>query len=191
MKMIRTITVYCGSSDHTRAEFIEAAYQTGKMIARRGHRLAYGAGKTGLMGALADGALQAGGEVVGVIPEFFNQPSLVHNRLSKLVIVETMHQRKAALAEMGDAFIVLPGGLGTFDEFFEILTWSQIGLHHKPIGLLNVHHYFHPFFALIQNAQAEGLVGQDVQRLFVHSDQPEGLLKALHEFQRLYGENGE
>jgi uncharacterized protein (TIGR00730 family) len=185
--MIRTITVYCGSSDRIPVDLYDAALQMGRAIAKNGYRLAYGAGKTGLMGALADGALQAGGEVVGVIPKFFNTPRLVHTQLSSLQVVSSMHQRKAALAEMGDAFIALPGGLGTFDEFFEILTWAQIGLHRKPIGVLNVRGYFEPFFEMIHRARSEGLIYSEHQSLYVYADQPEELLDKLIQFQNPKG----
>jgi uncharacterized protein (TIGR00730 family) len=181
--MIRTITAYCGSSDRIHPDFINAAYQMGAAIAQHGFRLAYGAGKTGLMGALADGALQSGGEVVGIVPGLLNKPQLVHSQITTLQVVDSMHQRKAALAEIGDAFIALPGGLGTFDEFFEILVWSQIGLHRKPIGLLNTRAFFQPFFELIEHAAIEGMLYKEHQDLFVCADLPDALINKLIQFQ--------
>lgn len=178
--MIGAVTVYCGSSDRVHPDFLEAARQMGVAIARRGLRLVYGAGSTGLMGALADGALQASGTVVGVIPAMFNTPQLAHSRLTELVVVETMHQRKVRFIEMADAFIALPGGFGTFEELFETLTWSQIGLHHKPVGLLNVRGYFDPLFALIDHAEFEGMIYAEHQDLFLHADNPELLLDLLN-----------
>lgn len=131
------------------------------------------------MGALADSALSMGGEVVGVIPEIFNQPHLMHNKLSHLEIVETMHERKAKLADMSDAFIAVPGGFGTFDELFEILTWAQIGLHQKPVGLLNALNYFDPLLALIDYARREGFLYDEHCQLLTVREQPDDLLDAL------------
>ncbi len=176
---MHTICVYCGSSDRMRPEYIEAARQMGQTLAERGLRLVYGAGSTGLMGAVADGILAAGGEAIGIIPEMFNTPQLAHTRLTRLEIVGTMHQRKARLAELADAFIALPGGYGTFEEFFEILTWAQIGLHRKPVGLLNTNHYFDPLLAMVAHAQREGFIYDEHRALFVHADQPGALLDVL------------
>jgi uncharacterized protein (TIGR00730 family) len=181
--MIGAITVYCGSSDRARPEYLEAAWQMGAAIARRGLRLVYGAGSTGLMGSLADGALQAGGRVVGVIPAMFNKSSLAHDRLSELVVVDTMHQRKVHFVKMADAFIALPGGFGTYEELFETLTWAQIGLHRKPIGILNARCYFDALFALIDHAKAEGMIYAEHQDLLVHAETPESLLDLLSVYQ--------
>ena len=180
---MKTICVYCGSSDKMRPSYLQAAYQMGEAIARRGLTLAYGAGCTGMMGAVADGALQAGGEVVGVIPAMFANPVLMHNGLTRLEIVDTMHTRKARLVDISDAFIALPGGYGTFEELFEVLTWAQIGLHRKPVGLLNAEHYFDPLLAAIEHARAEGFMYAEHCSLFTHAEQPEALLQALENFQ--------
>ncbi len=177
--MIQTVCVYCGSSDRVGVQYLEAARQMGATLAQRGLRLVYGAGKTGLMGAVADGALQAGGEVTGVITTQFNTPALVHASLTFLEVADTMHQRKARLAQIADAFIALPGGYGTFDELFEILTWAQIGLHSKPIGLLNTQCYFDPLLALIAHAEKEGMIYTEHQNLFVQAAEPGPLLDAL------------
>jgi len=176
---MKTICVYCGSADHLHAEYLQAAQETGAAIARRGLELWYGAGSTGLMGAVADGALAAGGKVVGVIPGYFNTPALCHAGLTQLEVVDTIHQRKARLAEMSDAFIALPGGYGTFEELFEILTWAQIGLHNKPIGLLNVRQYYDPLLALVENARREGFIYAEHRMLFSQAESPELLLDAL------------
>jgi uncharacterized protein (TIGR00730 family) len=160
-------------------DYLAAARQIGAAIAQRGLQLYYGAGSTGLMGAVADGALQAGGQVIGVIPEYFHTPQLAHTGLSRLEVVENMHQRKARLAELSDAFIALPGGYGTLEEFFEILTWAQIGLHKKPIGLLNTRQYFDPLLAMVEHAHSEGFIYDEHLALFVWNDQPEMLLDAL------------
>jgi len=184
---IRAVTVYCGSSDRVHPEFLAAARQMGAAIASRGMRLIYGAGSTGLMGALADGALEAQGVVIGVIPSIFNTPQLAHPGLSEIQVVETMHQRKSRFTELADAFIALPGGFGTFEELFEVLTWSQVGLHHKPVGLLNTRSYFDPLFALIDHAENEGMIYAEHQSLFVHAGDPDPLLDRLQDHRRPSG----
>ena len=176
---MKTICVYCGSSDKMRPSYLEAAYAMGQAIARRGLTLAYGAGCTGMMGAVADGALQAGGEVVGVIPKMFANPVLMHTGLTRLEVVDTMHTRKARLVDISDAFIALPGGYGTFEELFEVLTWAQIGLHTKPVGLLNAEAYFDPLLAAIEHARREGFMYEQHRGLFTHASQPEALLDKL------------
>jgi len=181
--MLKSICIYCGSSDKIHPSYLDAARQMGKAIAHRGIVLWYGAGGTGLMGAVADGALQSGGQVIGVMPALFYTPSLAHFNLTRLEVVETMHQRKARLADQADAFIALPGGYGTFEEFFEILTWAQIGLHSKPVGLLNTNGYFDPLLAMIDKAQQEGFIYGEHRLLFGYADQPEALLDALSNHQ--------
>jgi len=180
---MKSICVYCGSADDLRSEYLEAARQMGAAIARSNLELWYGAGSTGLMGAVADGALQAGGRVVGVIPELFNTPRLAHMGLTRLEVVASMHERKDRLAQAADAFVALPGGYGTFEELFEILTWSQIGLHQKPVGLLNVLGYFDPLLAMVEHARREGFIYAEHRALLIHSDQPEALLEAVTRYQ--------
>jgi uncharacterized protein (TIGR00730 family) len=155
----------------------------GAAVARRGWQLWYGAGSTGLMGAVADAALEAGGEVIGVIPEMFNTPKLAHTGLTRLEVVESMHVRKHRLAQQADAFVALPGGFGTWEEFFEILTWSQIGLHRKPVGLLNVRNYYDPMLKMVENAHREGFIYDEHRALFAALSDPEALLDALEAFQ--------
>lgn len=176
---MKTICVYCGSADHLHPDYLHSAKATGEEIARRGLQLVYGAGSTGLMGAVADGVLDAGGEAIGVIPTLFNTPTLAHNRLTHLEVVPTIHERKARMIELADAFIALPGGYGTFEELFEVLTWAQIGLHKKPIGLLNIRNYYTPFLALVDQAREEGFIYAEHQALFVCRDDPATLLNAL------------
>jgi uncharacterized protein (TIGR00730 family) len=180
---VNVICVYCGSSDKLHPDYLEAARQTGILIAQRGLTLVYGAGCTGLMGALADGALQAGGVVIGVIPAIFNTHQLAHQNLTTLEVVDTIHQRKARLAELADAFIALPGGFGTLDEFFEILTWAQIGLHSKPVGLLNTHQYYNSLLAFIDQAQREGFIYDEHRSLLSCAEQPGELLDSLMAYQ--------
>jgi len=179
---MKTICVYCGSSDKVDQAYLNAAYETGTVIARKGMTLVYGAGKTGLMGAVADGALHSGGQVVGVMPRQFYTPVLAHNSLSRVEVVDNMHERKARMAKLSDAFLTLPGGYGTFEEFFEVLTWAQIGLHRKPIGLLNVLGYFDPLLTLIQHARKNGFIYEEHTDLFVYAAHPEALLQAMQDY---------
>ena len=179
---MKTVCVYCGSSDKMREAYLQVARQMGIAIARRGLILSYGAGCTGMMGAVADGALKAGGEVIGVIPGMFATPTLMHNGLSRLEIVDGMHARKQRLVDISDAFIALPGGYGTFEVLFEILTWSQIGLHTKPVGILNALGYFNPLLSAIEHARKEGFMYTEHYSLFVVSEQPEELLDMLEAF---------
>jgi uncharacterized protein (TIGR00730 family) len=176
---MNSICVYCGSSDKINPAYLEGAAQMGRAIARRGLQLWYGAGSTGLMGAVANGALEAGGEVIGVIPALFHTPQLAHTGLSRLEVVDSMHQRKERLAKQAEAFIALPGGFGTFEELFEILTWAQIGLHQKPVGLLNTLHYYDALVNMVDYARKEGFIYDEHRALFVCEPDPEQLLDKL------------
>jgi uncharacterized protein (TIGR00730 family) len=179
--------VYCGSADGVRPEYYAAAFQTGQEIARLGLELVYGAGKTGLMGAVADGALQAGGQVTGVIPASLNTPQLTHAGLTRLEAVETIHQRKARMAALADAFIALPGGYGTFEELFEMLTWAQIGLHQKPIGLLNALGYFDPLIELVHHALREGFIYAEHRTMLLNAPDAPGLIALLRQYRPPHG----
>ncbi len=148
----------------------------GWALAGRGLTLVFGGGRTGMMGALADAALAAGGQVIGVIPEQFNNPTLAHAGLSELQVVGSMHVRKARMVELADAFVALPGGFGTLEELFEILTWAQIGLHDRPVGLLNAEGYFGPLLAQIERARGEGFIYDEHRSLLVCEADPESLL---------------
>lgn len=176
---MKSIAVYCGSSDEVAPLYIEAARNIGEVIARRGLQLVFGGGGTGLMGAVADAVLDAGGEVIGVLPNRFNKPELAHGRLTRLELVEGMHPRKARMAELADAFVALPGGLGTMEEFFEALTWAQLGLHSKPVGLLNVNGYFDYLLKFLEHANHEGFTFWEHQKLYRAAEKPEELLDAL------------
>jgi len=183
-KKIKTICIYCGSADGLKKEFYQAAYQTGKLLADHGIDVVYGAGKTGLMGAVADGTLEAGGKVIGIVPKNLNEPQLIHTNLTKLIVVEDIQLRKAKMSEMADAFIALPGGYGTFDELFETLTWAQIGLHKKPIGLLNTLLYYNPLLSLIDHALKEKFIYDEHKVLLVSDEDPKNLLEKLTNFKR-------
>lgn len=161
---------------------MDAAFQLGVELADRGVQVVYGGGGTGLMGAVAEGALSRGGHVTGVIPRVFHTPALAHERLSTLTIVETMHERKALMISLAEGFIALPGGLGTMEELFEVLTWAQIGLHRKPIGILNTAGYFRPFLDLIDRAGQEGFLYPEHRELFVEAQAPFELLERMASF---------
>ena len=176
---LKNICVYCGSSDDVDARYYAAARRLGAALAARGYTLVYGGGSTGLMGAVADAALEAGGEAIGVIPEVFYTPQLAHTALTRLEIVPDMHARKARMIALADAFIAMPGGYGTWEEVFEALTWAQIGLHTKPIGFYNVHGYYTPLLQFIRHAREEGFLFAEHEALFVHADDPVTLLTAL------------
>ncbi|NJD60046.1 MAG: TIGR00730 family Rossman fold protein [Anaerolineales bacterium] len=179
---MQSVCVYCGSSDKMGEAYLRSAREMGIAIAKRAMTLVYGAGSTGMMGAVADGALGAGGEVIGVIPGMFATPTLMHNGLSRLEIVDNMHVRKQRMADISDGFIALPGGYGTFEELFEILTWAQIGLHRKPIGMLNTQNYFEPLLETIKHASVEGFLYVEHSSLFVVADQPEALLDLMCQY---------
>lgn len=180
---IKTVCVYCGSADGLSDAYVSAAFLMGQELANAGLRLIYGAGKTGLMGAVAEGVLQSGGEVTGVVPTYLNTPPLVHAGLTQLEVVDTIHLRKARMMELADAIIALPGGYGTFEELFEALTWAQIGLHHKPIGLLNTQHYFDPLIALCQHALKEGFIYDEHHAMLLQADTPRELLRQIRQFE--------
>jgi uncharacterized protein (TIGR00730 family) len=168
---IEAVCVFCGSSKGNGPVYQESARRLGVELARRGLELVYGAGDVGLMGVLADAALEAGGRVFGVIPQSLVEREVAHRGLTELHVVETMHQRKALMADRADAFVALPGGFGTLDELFEILTWAQLGIHRKPVGLLNVNRFFDPLLAWVMHARDEGFIKQKhVELLKVATD---------------------
>jgi len=178
----KSICVYCGSADGLADGYLAAARELGQILADRAIELVYGAGKTGLMGAVADGVLNAGGKVIGVVSENLNQPQLMHTGLTRLEVVADIHQRKARMSQLAEAFIALPGGYGTLDELFETLTWAQIGLHTKPVGLLNINGYFSPLLAMIERARNEKFIYDEHRDLLVSSDRPLDLLDLLENF---------
>lgn len=176
---MKTICVYCGCSDKINPSFFSAAEELGKLLALRSIELVYGAGKTGLMGTLADGVLNNGGKVHGVLPENLNQPQLIHAGLSSVEVVDDIQLRKSRMAERSDAFIALPGGFGTLDEFLEVITWAQLGLHQKPIGLLNSNGYYDPLLKMFENALTYGFIYPEHLNLIEHSSNPAELLSML------------
>lgn len=155
---VRNICVFCGSRFGARPEYLDGAHALGEAIGSRGLRLVYGGTSIGLMGALADAAISKGGQVIGVLPKGLADREIAHLHLTELRVVGSMHERKATMEQLSDAFIAMPGGFGTWDELFEIITWAQLGIHAKPMGVLNVAGYFDPMLAMIRHAAEEGFI---------------------------------
>jgi uncharacterized protein (TIGR00730 family) len=176
---MRRLCVFCGSQVGKQPIYAENARRLGSLLTQHAIALVYGAGNIGLMGVLADAVLQAEGEVIGVIPKALVEKEVAHAQLTELHVVDTMHQRKALMADRADGFAALPGGYGTADELFEILTWAQLGLHAKPIGLLNVAGYFDPLLGWLERMVQEGFLKPKHFRLLQVADQAEQLLNML------------
>ncbi|MCX7420355.1 MAG: TIGR00730 family Rossman fold protein [Planctomycetia bacterium] len=175
----RRICVFCGSKSGTNDRYRIAAMEMGRLLVQSGVELVYGGGSVGLMGVVADAVLDAGGTVIGVIPEALATEELLHPRVSDMRVVPTMHARKALMADLSDAFIALPGGFGTFEEFFEVVTWSQLRFHHKLTGLLNVDGFYDPLVLLVDHAVQEGFIKPKHRELLVVEEQSEVLLQRL------------
>jgi uncharacterized protein (TIGR00730 family) len=176
---MESICVFCGSSDAVSPDYLAAARRMGRVLANRGLRLIYGGGRTGLMGAVAEGALEGGGEVIGVIIPSMNTPALAYKNLTRMDVVADMHARKARMHALADGYIALPGGFGTFDELFETITWAQTGAHEKPVGLLNVKNYYAPLLAALDHAVREGFVFREHLEALACESDPERLLDAM------------
>jgi uncharacterized protein (TIGR00730 family) len=174
--MLNSVCVFCGSAPGDDPRFVAAARDTGALLARRGLALVYGGGHIGMMGALADGALAAGGRVTGVIPQQLMRPEVAHRGLSELIVVASMHERKRLMADRADCFLVLPGGYGTMDETFEMVTWLQLGLQRKPLALVNVGGYFDPLLHWVRRAVECGFVHRGHARLLPAADTAEAAL---------------
>ena len=185
LSSLRYVCVFCGSSRGNKPAYLEAAEDVGRELARRGLGLVYGGGNVGLMGALADATLAAGGHVTGVIPEALMAKEVGHRGLPDLHVVKTMHERKALMTELSDGFIALPGGFGTFEEFFEVLTWSQLGLHAKPCGVLNIAGFFDPLLELLNHSVREGFVRPAHRELVLVDTDTNRLLERMTAFQPL------
>ena len=176
-----SVAVYCGSRTGSQPEFAQVADEVGRWIGRHGGQLVYGGGRNGLMGILADACLEAGGQVVGVIPKTMVEREWAHSGCTELIITDTMHERKRIMAERCDAFLALPGGIGTFEEFFEAWTWRQLGFHDKPVGLLNVAGYYDALLQFLKHSVSSQFMGDAQMGLIRAGSHPVALLKELIE----------
>lgn len=182
---MKRLSVFCASSLGNDTIFQDYAYEVGKTLAKQNIAVVYGGASVGLMGAVADGALENGGEVIGVFPTFMNDKEIAHQELTELIKVETMHERKKIMNDLSDGVMVLPGGFGTLDECFEMLTWGQLGLHQKPMGLLNVNGYFDSLLQFIQHTVDCGLLKESNQKMLLVSDSITDLLQQMKEYKAL------
>jgi len=176
------VCVFCGSNPGAHDDYADAARELAAALVRDGSSLVYGGGSVGLMGILADEVLRLGGRVTGVIPRTLWEREVGHRSLTELHIVETMHQRKRLMADLSDAFIALPGGLGTLEEIFEIWTWAQLGMHEKPVGFLDVRGYYAPLMTFLDGAVEERFVREEIRRIAIVESQPEALLRRFTEY---------
>ncbi len=180
--MIRRLCVFCGSSTGNKPIYAEAARHMGAAMASQGIELIYGGGRVGLMGAIADEVLARGGKVTGIIPKFLADREVAHTGLTELVLVHSMHERKAMMAEMSDGFVAMPGGVGTFEEFIEIMTWSLLGLHGKPCAVLNTDNYYDGMLQLFSHASAEGFLADRHKAMVLEDNDPVRLVKRLQDY---------
>lgn len=182
--VLKSVCVFCGSRMGNNPAYAEVAASVGRLLAGQGRTVVYGGGHVGLMGALADGALVAGGTVIGVIPRSLQERELGHSGVTELHVVETIHERKALMAERAEAFIALPGGLGTYEEIFETATWSLLGIHNKPLGFLNVNGFYDLMEQQLDLATQEGFLLPEERELVLFDDDAERLLQRLDDFER-------
>lgn len=180
---VRSVCVFCGASTGVNPAYREAAIALGQTIAQRGLTLVYGGGAVGLMGIVADAAMAAGGEVIGIIPEALKNAEVGHTGLTRLEVVDGMHARKARMAELSDAFVALPGGLGTLEELFEVWTWGQLGYHAKPLGLLDVNGFYSKLGSFLDHVVEQGFVRPQHRAMLQLADSPNELLAAMDNFQ--------
>ncbi|ROL77484.1 TIGR00730 family Rossman fold protein [Pseudomonas vranovensis] len=180
---VRSVCVFCGASTGVNPAYREAAIALGQAIAARGLTLVYGGGAVGLMGIVADAAMAAGGEVIGIIPEALKNAEIGHTGLTRLEVVDGMHARKARMAELSDAFVALPGGLGTLEELFEVWTWGQLGYHAKPLGLLDVNGFYSKLGSFLDHVVQEGFVRPQHRAMLQLADSPAELLEAMDRFE--------
>ena len=180
---MKSITVFCGSSFGSEEIYKEQAYLVGKTLAKENIRLIYGGANVGLMGTVADGTIQNGGKAIGVLPHFLQSKEIAHTNLTELILVETMHERKTKMNELSDGVIVLPGGYGTLEEFFEMITWAQLGLHKKPIAILNIDGFYNDLIKLVQTMVDKGFLKQVNQEMLLVSDSIDELLEKMKNYQ--------
>jgi len=179
---MRSVAVYCGSNPGSRPVYAETAARVGRMLAESGTAVVFGGGKVGLMGTVADAALAAGGEVIGVIPDQLVQLEVAHTGVTRLEVVSTMHERKRRMFDLSDGFIALPGGFGTLDEMFEMLTWRQLGIGDKPCAFLDVQGFFEPLVAMMDRMVGERFLHADQRRDLWHGDDPESMLRWMRDY---------
>ncbi|MCJ8008670.1 TIGR00730 family Rossman fold protein [Lederbergia wuyishanensis] len=180
---MKNIAVFCGSSNGVSEAYIKGAKRLGKELAKRNIALVYGGASVGVMGAVADSVLEEGGNVIGVMPSFLEKREISHKNLTQLIVVDSMHERKAKMAELADGFIAMPGGPGTLEEFFEIFTWAQLGLHQKPCGLLNINHYFDPLITLFNHMTDEQFLHEKYRSMALVDVEPQGLLDQFNTYE--------
>lgn len=180
---MKSITVYCGANKGFHPAYEEAAKELGTYLAENGYTMIFGGGSVGLMGVTATAALEAGGKVIGVIPHFLDAMEVGHKELTEMHLVDTMHTRKAKMEELSDAFITMPGGYGSMDEIFEILTWAQLGLHKKPVGILNIRGYYDLLIKQLDHMVEEGFLRKENRELIVVGDDIPSLFEAMHHYE--------
>lgn len=179
---MKRVTVYCASSSGKDPQFKETAIQLGAELAKQKIQLVYGGAKVGLMGAVADGIINNGGQAIGVLPHFLAEKELAHESLTEMILVDTMHERKAKMAELCDGIITLPGGFGTMEELFEMLTWAQLGLHHKPIAILNVGGYYDALLTFVETMIKSGLLKEEYRKMLLVSDNITDILEQMKNY---------
>ncbi|MCK0147740.1 TIGR00730 family Rossman fold protein [Arenibacter sp. F26102] len=182
---MKSVVVFCGSSEGNDPEIVECAYELGARLANEGMTLVYGAAKIGIMGKLAQGALDHQGEVIGVIPDFLKLKEVFHSGLTQLIITKNMHKRKLRMHDLSDGIITLPGGFGTMEELFEMITWAQLGLHQKPIGLLNVNGFYDELLAMLRTMVRKGFLKQEYYDMLLIDNSIDGLLDKMKNYQPL------
>jgi uncharacterized protein (TIGR00730 family) len=182
---MKSVAVYCGSSSGNQEMYVQQAQEMGRELARRGLTLVYGGGCVGLMGVIADAVLAEGGKVIGVIPGFLADKELAHKGCTELHVVETMHQRKLLMADLADGFVAMPGGFGTLEELFEVLTWGQLGLHGKPVGLLNTLGFYDALLALLDHMSGEAFLRTENRDQVLQNASAAALLDAMEQYQPL------
>ncbi len=185
---MKRVCVFCGSSAGTAAEYTRDARRLGALLTERNLGLVYGGGKVGLMGQLAQAVMERGGDVVGVIPRWLLEKEVALTTITDLRVVETMHERKTLMAELADGFVALPGGIGTLEEFFEVWTWGQLGLHQKPCGLLNVRGYYTGLMGFLDHMEVEHFIPKVHRRMVLVEDDPERLLERMEQYRAPVGD---
>lgn len=180
---MKRLAVFCGSSDGASDTYKKGAIQLGKELANRGITLVYGGASVGLMGAVANTVLENGGQVIGVIPEVLEDREIAHPNLTEIFVVQSMHERKSKMADLADGFIALPGGPGTLEEFMEIFTWAQLGLHQKPCGLFNINHYYDPLVSLFNHMADQQFLDEKYRSMALVDSSPESLIEKFHTYQ--------